>query len=131
MVEVLRRTSLVPLALPCFVLSLIGVETEGRLDYQRRGGRGIISIVRWSLRPVIFGVELQEMLSDPRLLRLEAKLPKTDGQNWKEQMAEESQNSETGRIRVSESTVLPGSVTSIYFRFRINYRYIYITVTSN
>ena len=35
-------------------------------------------------------------------------------------------------IRVPRSTtVLPGSVTSIYFRFRINYRYIYITVTSN
>ena len=54
--EVPRRTSLVPLAFPCFVLRLIEVETEGLLDYQ--GGRGIISIVRWDLRPVIFGVEI-------------------------------------------------------------------------
>ena len=49
------RTSLVPLAFPCFVLCLIRVETEGLLDYQGRGG--IISIVRWNLRPVIFGVK--------------------------------------------------------------------------
>ena len=40
---------------PCFVLCLIGVETEGLLDYQRRAG--IMSIVRWNLRPFIFGVE--------------------------------------------------------------------------
>ena len=40
---------------PCFVLCLIGVETEGLLDYQGRAG--IISIVRWNLRPVIFGVD--------------------------------------------------------------------------
>ena len=53
MEEVPRRTSLVPLAFPCFVLCVVGVETEGLLDY----GRGIISIVRWKLRPVIFGVE--------------------------------------------------------------------------
>ena len=33
----------------------IGVETEGLLDYQ--GQAGIISIVRWNLRLVIFGVE--------------------------------------------------------------------------
>ena len=33
MEEVPRRASLVPLAFPCFVLSLIGVETEGLLDY--------------------------------------------------------------------------------------------------
>ena len=38
-----------------FLLCLIGVETEGLLDYQGRAG--IISIVRWSLRPVIFGVD--------------------------------------------------------------------------
>ena len=38
MEEVPRRTSLVPLALPCFVLSLRGVETEGLLDYQGRAG---------------------------------------------------------------------------------------------
>ena len=56
MEEVPRRTSLVPREFPCFVLCLIGVETEGLLDYQGRAG--IISIVRWNLRPVIFGVEL-------------------------------------------------------------------------
>ena len=38
MEEVPRRTSLVPLAFPCFVLCLIGVETEGLLDYQGRVG---------------------------------------------------------------------------------------------
>ena len=54
--EVPRRTSLAPLAPPCFVLCFIGMETEGLLDYQGRAG--IISIVRWTLRPVIFGVEL-------------------------------------------------------------------------
>ena len=32
-----------------------GVETEGLLDYQGRAG--IIPIVQWNLRPVIFGVE--------------------------------------------------------------------------
>ena len=32
--------------------------TEGRLDQQRRAG--IISIVRWNLRPVIFGVDLNQ-----------------------------------------------------------------------
>ena len=37
---------------PCFVLRLVGVETERFLDYQGRAG--IISIVRWNLRPVIF-----------------------------------------------------------------------------
>ena len=36
--EVPRRTSLAPLAFPCFVLCLIGVETEGLLDYQGLGG---------------------------------------------------------------------------------------------
>ena len=36
---------------PCF---LIGLEAEGVLDYQGRAG--IISIVRWNLRPVIFDV---------------------------------------------------------------------------
>ena len=55
MEEVPRRTSLVPLAFPCCVLCLIAVETEGLLDYQGRAG--IISIVRWNLCPVIFGVE--------------------------------------------------------------------------
>ena len=56
MEEVPRRTSLAPLASPCFVLRLIRVETEGLLAYQGRAG--IISIVRWNLRPVIFGAEL-------------------------------------------------------------------------
>ena len=55
--EVPGRTSLAPLASPCFVLCLIGVETEGLLDYQGRAG--IISIARWNLRPVIFGAELR------------------------------------------------------------------------
>ena len=40
---------------PLFCTSCNGVETEGFLDYQGRAG--IISIVRWNLRPVIFGVE--------------------------------------------------------------------------
>ena len=38
MEEVPRRTSLAPLASPCFALCLIGVETEGLLDYQGRAG---------------------------------------------------------------------------------------------
>ena len=48
----LARTPCVPL----FVHCLLRVEAEGLLDYQGRAG--IISIVRWNLRPVIFGVEL-------------------------------------------------------------------------
>ena len=36
--EVPRRTSLVPLAFPCFVLRLIGLETKNVLDYQGRAG---------------------------------------------------------------------------------------------
>ena len=55
MEEVPRRTSLAPLASLCFLLCLIGVEAEGLLDYEERAG--IISIVRWNLRPVIFGVD--------------------------------------------------------------------------
>ena len=55
MEEVPRRTSLVPPAFPCFALCLIRVEAEGLLDYEGRAG--IISIVWWNLRPVIFGVE--------------------------------------------------------------------------
>ena len=38
MEEVPRRTSLVPLAFPCFLHYLVGVETEGLLDYQGRAG---------------------------------------------------------------------------------------------
>ena len=41
---------------PLFVHFLIRVEAAGLLDYQ--GWAGIISIVRWNLRPVIFGVDL-------------------------------------------------------------------------
>ena len=44
-----------PLASPYFLPCLIGVETEGFLDYQ--GKAGIISIVRWNLRLGIFAVE--------------------------------------------------------------------------
>ena len=55
MEEVPGRTSLLPLAFPHFVHCLIRVEAEGLLDCQGRAG--IISIVRWNLRPVIFGVE--------------------------------------------------------------------------
>ena len=47
----LARTPCVPLCVHC----LVWVETEGFLDYQGRAG--IISIVRWNLRPVIFGVD--------------------------------------------------------------------------
>ena len=47
----LARTPRVPL----FRTLLIGVNTEGLLAYQGRAG--IISIVRWNLLPVIFGVE--------------------------------------------------------------------------
>ena len=56
MEEVPHRTSLVPFAFPCFVLCSIGVEREGLLDYQ--GSAGIMSIARWSLRSVIFGVDI-------------------------------------------------------------------------
>ena len=55
MEEVPCRTSLTPLASPCFQLCIIVVETERLLDYQGRAG--IMSIVRWNLRPVIFGVD--------------------------------------------------------------------------
>ena len=47
----LARTPCVPLFTHC----LIRVEAEGLLDYQ--GTAGIISIVRWNPRPVIFGVD--------------------------------------------------------------------------
>ena len=51
---------------PLFVNCLIRVETEGLLDYQGRAG--IISIVRWNLRPVIFGVEGRRCLEGKRRL---------------------------------------------------------------
>ena len=45
MEEVPRRTSLVPLACPCFVLRLIGAETEGLVDYQDQDvGKGRVSL---------------------------------------------------------------------------------------
>ena len=44
------------------------LETEGLLDYQRRAG--IISIVRWNLRPVIFGVDFWESNAFPRKVGL-------------------------------------------------------------
>ena len=40
---------------PCFILSLLSLETEGLLAFQGRAG--ITSIVRWNLRPVKFGVD--------------------------------------------------------------------------
>ena len=40
---------------PFFMLILIGLEAKNRLAFQ--GRRGITSVVRWNLRPVIFGVE--------------------------------------------------------------------------
>ena len=55
MEEVPCRTPLTTLASPCFVFIFIGVETEGLLDYEGRAGS--ISIVRWNLRLVIFGVD--------------------------------------------------------------------------
>ena len=55
MEEVQRRTLLAPLASPCFIPSLQGLETEELLAFQERVG--ITSIVQWNLRPVIFGVE--------------------------------------------------------------------------
>ena len=40
---------------PFFMLILIGLEAKNLLAFQ--GRRGIASVVRWNLRPVIFGVE--------------------------------------------------------------------------
>ena len=47
----LVRTPLVPFFMFCF-----GLEAEGLLAFQ--GRRGIVSVVRWNLRPVIFGVDV-------------------------------------------------------------------------
>ena len=55
MEKVQRRTSCAPLAYPFFMLILIGLEAKNLLTFQ--GRRGIASVVRWNLRPVIFGVE--------------------------------------------------------------------------
>ena len=41
--------------IPFFLLILIGLEAKGLLAFQ--GRHGIASVVRWNLRPVIFGVE--------------------------------------------------------------------------
>ena len=49
----LARTRRVPL----FMLIFIGLEARGLLDFQ--GQRGITSVVRPHLRPVIFGVEFR------------------------------------------------------------------------
>ena len=43
------------LCVPVFLLISVGLEAKGLLDFQ--GRRGITSIVRWNLRPVIFGVD--------------------------------------------------------------------------
>ena len=40
---------------PLFMLILIGLEAEGLLDFHER--REITCVVRWSLRPVILGVD--------------------------------------------------------------------------
>ena len=53
----LARTPRVPLF---FYFVSWGVEAEGLLDYQGRAG--IISIVRWNLRSVTFGVEVSSLL---------------------------------------------------------------------
>ena len=50
---------------PLFVHCLIRVEAEGLLDYQGRAG--VISIVRWNLRPVIVGVALKSLESAAHL----------------------------------------------------------------
>ena len=65
MEEVPCRTSLAPLAFPRFVLCLLRVEREGLLDY--RGRAGIISIVQWNLRPVIFGVDSRKPRNGPEI----------------------------------------------------------------
>ena len=54
---------------PCvflFVYCFIRVDAEGLLDYQGRAG--IISIVRWNLRPVIFGVDTSQLRNSPGTL---------------------------------------------------------------
>ena len=56
------------LPFPCFVLCLI-VETEGLLDYQGRAG--ITSMVRWTLRPVICGVDLHWLMRNQDFLAIQ------------------------------------------------------------
>ena len=75
MEEVQRRTSLVPLASPCFVLCLIGVETEGLVDYQGRAGDHLHCTVEPSpghircraVHPVFAWVAGQLGPADPRI----------------------------------------------------------------
>ena len=55
-VPYLARTLCVPLFSTSF--NRVGNKERFRLP---GGGRGIISIVRWNLRPVIFGVDLREL----------------------------------------------------------------------
>ena len=52
----LARTPRVPL----FMLIFIGPGSKGLLDFQ--GRRGIASVVRWKLRPVIFGADHRKCL---------------------------------------------------------------------
>ena len=40
---------------PFRMIVLIGLEAKGHIAFQAR--RGIASVVRWNLRPVIFGVD--------------------------------------------------------------------------
>ena len=63
-VEMPCRTSHAPLC-PCvFLFVLIGLKAKGLLDFQ--GRRGITSIVRWNIRPVIFGVERDNIFTQRR-----------------------------------------------------------------
>ena len=58
-------TSLVPLAFTCFLLCLIDSNRVGsRRGFRLPSESGIVPIVRWNLRPVIFGVDICR-LADP------------------------------------------------------------------
>ena len=57
----LARTPRIPL----FVLIFIGLETKNVVDYQGRAGS--TSIVQWTLRPVIFGVEIRDSIAKSAL----------------------------------------------------------------
>ena len=58
----MRKYRVIPPAHPLrpfvFVYFNIGLEAKGLLDFE--GRRGITSVVRWNLRPVIFGVEKKQ-----------------------------------------------------------------------
>ena len=75
-----RRTSPAPLASPRFVHCLIGVEAEGLLDYQ--GWAGIISIVRWNLRPVIFGVERRDVATSHEIIDIPQRRKRNPNPNF-------------------------------------------------